>query len=34
MRRKETEEWKNGNKAILSIKDLEFKERSARKLVD
>ena len=32
--RKETEEWKKGDKVILSIKDLVFKERPARKLVD
>jgi len=33
-RRKETEEWKKGNKVILSTKDLVFKKRPARKLVD
>ena len=32
-RRKETEEWKVGNKVILSIKDLVFKERPAKKSV-
>ena len=32
--RKEAEEWKKENKVILSTKDLVFKERPARKLVD
>ena len=32
--RKKAEEWKVGNKVILSIKDLIFKEQLARKLVD
>ena len=32
--RKETEEWKKGDKVMLSTKDLVFKERLARKLVD
>ena len=32
--RKETEEWKKGNRVLLSTKDLVFKERLARKLVD
>ena len=32
--RKETEDWKKGDKVILSIKDLVFKERLAKKLVD
>jgi len=32
--RKETEDWKKGNKVMLSTKDLVFKERPARKLVD
>jgi len=32
--RKETENWKKGNRVILSTKDLVFKERLARKLVD
>ena len=32
--RKETEEWKKGDKVMLSTKDLVFKERPARKLVD
>ena len=33
-RRKETENWKKGNKVLLSTKDLVFKERPVRKLVD
>ena len=33
-RRKETEEWKKGDRVLLSTKDLVFKERPARKLVD
>ena len=33
-RRKEAEVWKVENKVILSIKDLVFKERLAKKLVD
>jgi len=33
-RRKETEDWKRGDRVILSIQDLVFKERLARKLVD
>ena len=32
--RKETEDWKKGDKVMLSIRDLVFKERLARKLVD
>ena len=32
--RKEGEEWKIGDKVMLSTKDLVFKERLARKLVD
>ena len=32
--RKEVEVWKVGKKVILSIKDLVFKERLAKKLVD
>ena len=32
--RKETEDWKKGNKVMLSTKDLVFKERPSRKLVD
>jgi len=32
--RKETKDWKKGDRAILSTKDLVFKERLARKLVD
>ena len=33
-RRKEMEGWKKGDKVLLSTKDLVFKERPARKLVD
>ena len=32
--RKEAEEWKVENKVMLSIKDLVFKERLTKKLVD
>ena len=32
--RKKTEDWKKGDKVMLSTKDLVFKERPARKLVD
>jgi len=32
--RKEVEEWKVGDRMMLSTKDLMFKERPARKLVD
>jgi len=32
--RKEMEEWKKGDRVMLSTKDLVFKERPARKLVD
>ena len=32
--RKETEDWKKGNRVMLSTKDLVFKERPARKLVE
>ena len=32
--RKETEDWKKGDRILLSTKDLVFKERLARKLVD
>ena len=32
--RKEAEKWKVGDKVILSTKDLIFKERPAKKLVD
>jgi len=32
--RKESEEWKKRDKVMLSIKDLVFKERLAKKLVD
>ena len=31
---KETEEWKKGDRVILSIKDLVFKERLVHKLVE
>jgi len=33
-RRKESEEWKKEDKVMLSMKDLMFKERLVRKLVD
>ena len=32
--RKETKDWKKGDRVLLSTKDLVFKERLARKLVD
>ena len=32
--RKESEEWKKRDKVMLSMKDLVFKERLAKKLVD
>jgi len=32
--RRETENWKRGDRVLLSTKDLVFKERPARKLVD
>jgi len=32
--RKEVEKWKVGNRVMLNIKDLVFKERLVRKLVD
>ena len=32
--RKEVKEWKKVDKVVLSIKDLVFKEKLARKLVD
>ena len=32
--RKETENWKKGDRVLLSTKDLVFKEKPARKLVD
>ena len=32
--RKETEDWKKEDRVLLSTKDLVFKERPARKLVD
>jgi len=33
-RRKKVKEWKKDDKVMLSIKDLVFKERLVRKLVD
>ena len=33
-RRKEVEEWKKEDKLILSMKDLVFKKRLVKKLVD
>ena len=33
-RRREVEVWKAGDRMILSIKDLVFKERPVKKLVD
>ena len=33
-RRKESKNWKKGDRVLLSTKDLVFKERLARKLVD
>jgi len=32
--RKEAKEWKVGDKVMLSMKDLVFKERLVKKLVD
>ena len=32
--KKETEEWKKGDRVILSMKDLVFKERPVHKLVE
>jgi len=32
--RKEMEEWKKGDRVMLSTKDLVFKERLVKKLVD
>ena len=32
--RREVEEWKKEDKVMLSMKDLVFKERPAKKLVD
>jgi len=32
--RKKSEKWKKGDRVLLSMKDLVFKERPARKLVD
>jgi len=34
MKRKEAEEWKKGNKVILSTKNLVFKKKPAKKLVN
>jgi len=34
VKRKKAEKWKKRDKVILSMKDLVFKERSVRKLVD
>jgi len=31
--RKESEDWKEGDRVLLSTKDLVFKERPAKKLV-
>ena len=33
-RRKESENWKRGDRVLLSTKDLVFKERPVKKLVD
>jgi len=33
-KRKEIEDWKKGNRVILSTKDLLFKKRPVRKLVE
>jgi len=33
-KRKETEEWKKGDRVMLSTKDLVFKKRPVRKLVE
>ena len=32
--RKETKDWKKGDRILLSTKDLVFKERPTKKLVD
>ena len=32
--RKETKDWKKGDRVLLSTKDLVFKERPVKKLVD
>jgi len=32
--RKESEDWKKGNRILLSTKDLVFKERLVKKLVE
>jgi len=32
--RKETEEWKKGDRVLLSTKDLVFKERPTKKLTE
>jgi len=34
MKRKEAENWKKGDRVMLSIKDLVFKKRPVRKLVE
>jgi len=33
-RRKETEKWKKGDRVLLSTKDLVFKERPTKKLIE
>jgi len=33
-KRKEVEDWKKGNRVMLSTKDLVFRERPVRKLVE
>ena len=33
-KRKEIEEWKKGNRVMLSIENLVFKEQPAKKLVE
>jgi len=33
-RRKKTEEWKKGDRVLLSTKDLVFKERPSKKLIE
>ena len=33
-RRKETEVWKKGDRVLLSTKDLVFKERPTKKLIE
>jgi len=32
--KRETEEWKKGDRVLLSTKDLVFKERPVRKLIE